>query len=366
MEYNFSKLINSKLASQDEEEKKKKQQEQAAKAENVSIQTDDKSSENKLESTKDSKPLASEQQISKVNQGLKTAITNQPTETEKSVDQILQEAKDIENKYINNDYIDAPDSLGLSKVEVPNMNEDDMKTLAENSLAQKYGDKKENTNQSFSKQIEALLNKQQTSKAESEKKYNQINDIYNKGISQTEEQALKRGLARSSIIIGQISSLEGSRADELVGVLNDLESNLSNIEKQISGLEAEKQTALSNLDIEYAIDLEEKLASIKKDYDKAKQDAIAFNNNVEKLEAEYKLDLEKQKREKQKLLTEYAEKYGVNYTYNLIKDKQYDHFKNYFDSIDKDKALDILLTNDEFKVLLGNKYSQMYKYLRDK
>ena len=59
-------------------------------------------------------------------------------------------------------------------------------------------------------------------------------------------------------------------------------------------LEAEKETALNNLDIEYAIELDNGIIKIKDDYQKAQKEAIEFNNNVEKLKAQYKLDKEKQ------------------------------------------------------------------------
>lgn len=281
----------------------------------------------------------------------------------RSAEEVVAELKDIERKYASNDYVDAPDSLGLDKVEVPNKTDDQLKEAAEQSLKEKYDKKKQSTDQGFRKQIESLLETQEKNKEDNLKQQEQINKNYDDSIKATESQALRRGLARSSIVISQLSALEGGRANDLSQSLKDLEDKLTSAENQIASLEKEQQEALDSLDIEYAMELDEQIEKAREEYQKSVKEAIEFNNNVDKLEAEYKMKLDKQKQDKQETLTELQAKYGSSYTYKKIKDEQFDYLKDYLQSLDKDYALELLLTNNDFKRILSSRYSEMYNLI---
>lgn len=284
----------------------------------------------------------------------------------KSAAEVISDLKAIEKAYSQKDYIDAPESLGLEKVDVPNKTDEELISLAKSSVSQKYGDKKTSTNENFSKQIEKLLESKETLSKNADTKKNEINNIYNESIKETENQMLKRGLARSSIVIGELSNLEGAKASELANVLNELETNLNNAEKSIADLETQKEQALASLDIEYALELEEEIEKVKSEYQEARNEAIKFNNNVEKIEAEYKLDLDKQKLDKQESVTKLENEYGVNYTYQTMKSKQFDYLKEYLSSLEPSYAINLFLTNKDFYSILGDRYSEMYQYLKSR
>lgn len=347
--YNISSIIKEKLKNKEKEERQPD--------ENISIgNTEEKSDqkENQHETNQNEKEIINNNDIKNISQA---------QEKVDSVD-IISELKNIESNFLQNDYVDAPEELNLSTIEVPNKTDDDLISEAKNSLEQKYSNKKDTTNQNFEKQIEKILLANEAYKKSTEDKRKEINNIYDSSIKETENQALKRGLARSSIIIGQISNLEENKAKELVDILNELDKNLTENETEIANLEKEKDNALTSLDIEYAIELDEKIQALNDKYNKAKQDAIEFNNNVSKLQAEYKLNLEKQKQNKQKQLTELENKYGSQYTKDLIKTEQFNFLKNYFNSIDKNTAISMFLTNKELKNILGDRYAEMYQYLK--
>ena len=177
---------------------------------------------------------------------------------------------------------------------------------------------------------------------------------------------LKRGLARSSIVIGELAEIEGSRANDLSKLLNSFQESLNNNEKQIQEYNSQKQQAIEEFDIKKALELENKISSLTEEYEKAKKDAITFNNNVEKLEAEYKKDLEKQKLEKQKETLKLKQAYGDDYYKEEMHQKQYEFLESYLDSLDPDYALNLLLTNKDFKIMLQDKYATLYKHIANK
>jgi len=339
--YNISSKVNSKLKTIEEEKK-----------DEIEKLTTDQSSKNETSQPKTF--LAT------------TSDNNEEELKNKSVEEVIEDLKNIENSYKNNNYIDAPDELELSYVEVPNKSEDELIKVAKDSLEHKYNSQKENTTKNFEKEIDNLLASRETYQKNADEQSRKISEIYNENVKETEEQALKRGLARSSIIINQISEINADKANQLVNVLNTLQDNINSNQSKIDELNYEKNLALTNLDIEYAIELEEKIQKTLEDYNKARQDAIDFNNSVSKLQAEYKLDLDKQKLDKQETLTKLESEYGVNYTKNKIKTDQYNFLKKYFDSLDKDYALSLFLTNKEFKNILQTKYTDMYEYLKSR
>ncbi len=287
--------------------------------------------------------------------------------SKKGVSDVLSDLSDIEKKYSNRDYVDAADSLGLEKVEVESKTDDEIKDLATSLTKNKYDQKKESTSENFSRQIENAMKQKESAKENSESRKDEINSVFNGSVKSAENQALRRGLARSSVIINQLSEIEGGRAKELSQTLRDLNNKLDEADANIKNLETERDKALSDLDIEYALELQSEIENQKQEYEKRRNEAIEFNNNVDKLEADYKLKLEDQKLQKQKQLTELEDKYGANYTQNLIKDKQMDYLKSYFDSIDTSYAIDIMETNKDFLRILGTyRYNELLSYLKNK
>ena len=285
---------------------------------------------------------------------------------DKSATDIINDLKNIERTLSQKDYIDAPSSLGLEKVDVPQKSEEELISLAKKSTDKKYNDKIESTSQNFSKQIENIIASKENITKNASKQKDEVSDIYEKSIKDTENQMLKRGLARSSIVIGELSNIEASKAKELSNILSNLESNLNNIEQSISELETQKDKALATLNIEYAIELDEEINNVKNDYQKARNEAIEFNNNIEKLEAEYKLDLDKQKQEKLESNSKLEDQYGIDYSTQKIKNKQFDYLKEYLTSLEPEYAINLFLTNKEFQSILGSRFSEMYQYLKSR
>lgn len=283
-----------------------------------------------------------------------------------TVSEAIEKANEIADKYKKGDYLNAPDSLGLEKVDVPNKSKEDIEKQANELVSDKYETSKEKSNSSFDNKIDEILKSNQNLLAKNEQNKKDINAYYDSSKKETENQALKRGLARSSIVIGELATIENSRANELANLLSTFQNKLDENEIQIQKYANEKEQAIEELDIKKALEIEQKISSISEEYEKTKKDAISFNNNVEKLEAEYKLSLEKQKQEKQREALKMQKTYGTNYLEEEMKQKQYDFLKNYLDSLEPSYALSILLTNKEFKSMLQDKYTKLYKYIADK
>ena len=114
---------------------------------------------------------------------------------DKSLNEVINELDSIQDAIENYDFIDAPNELDLQKVDVPEKTEEELFKIAKDSLNSKYNLNKEATNDSFEKQINNLLNKQDIMKNDAEHSKSEINSYYDEISKDTENQALKTNLA---------------------------------------------------------------------------------------------------------------------------------------------------------------------------
>ena len=98
--------------------------------------------------------------------------------SKKTQNDVFNDLYEIERQLKNGNYLDAPESLNLQKVEVEERSDDDFLKSAENSLKSKYDSKKKSTDSSFESKIDDILKQNESLKKSSEEKKNQINDIY--------------------------------------------------------------------------------------------------------------------------------------------------------------------------------------------
>lgn len=283
-----------------------------------------------------------------------------------SANEAIEKAREIETNYKSGNYLDAPSSLNLERVSVPEMTEEEISSKAKNEVGEKYNSSKEKSNQSFQNKIDELLENNKNLYSTNQENQEKINSYYDSSKKETENQALKRGLARSSIIIGELATIEGSRANELSKLLETFQTTLNKNQEKIQQYQTQKEQAIDELNIKEALEIEEKISSLTEEYEKAKKEAIEFNNNIEKIEAEYKLDYEKQKIQTQQDALKLDKTYNKNYIEKEMKLKQYNYLKDYLDSLDPSEALNILLTNKEFKSILQENYSKLYRHIADK
>lgn len=74
---------------------------------------------------------------------------------------------------------------------------------------------------------------------------------------------LKRGIARSSIATGNMDALDASHLQSASDAESAYSKAVANINDSIAKLERDKDTTLGELDLKYAVELEEKSTSLK-------------------------------------------------------------------------------------------------------
>lgn len=178
--------------------------------------------------------------------------------------------------------------------------------------------------------------------------------------------AIKRGLARSSIIVNKLAKFDSSMLEQFSQIEKDYLETTNKLTSQKSLLEVQKQNALDSFDITYAVKLSEKINSISEQLQEQERKVVEYNNKMEQLEKEYEAkmleqyaqDLAKAKKDNIDYL-EYINKYGDGSLNTLKAKEKYDLAYKYLMSMSKNDALGELVSNSIYKDQLLSNYSAL-------
>lgn len=292
-----------------------------------------------------------------------------------SVDDLLGAFSDIETNFRDvkdSDYypLDAfkdaiPDSLNLEKMEIPEIDEEEIRKEAEGNANKEYEAQKLKLTENYENKKQSQNEKIDNLKSESEAKNVSINKLYDDYKVSEENDAIKRGLARSSVALLQMDNIEAGRAEALSQEAESLSSNINNIESQILSLQKTLESSLENLDLELAEKVNYEIEKNVKALEQKQQEAIKFNNNVEKLQNEYKLKVANSDKTVSAIEKHLQKEYqGAKYA--DMTNRKMDMALSYFNTMNKTDALREIISSPELATALGDKYYELYYYFMRK
>lgn len=173
----------------------------------------------------------------------------------------------------------------------------------------------------------------------------------------TDNDMLKRGIARSSIAANKRAELESGEAEAKARLAAEYKRIGDEITAEISSLSVKREQALGDFNIAYAAKLTERINELKDDRDKKAAEALKYNNSL--AEKEYAAKVDKQmkesdlygealsQREKENKL---GETDGRDYlvVYTAVAEK--------LRTINKNDAREIVLNNPNVRLGVGNTY----------
>lgn len=274
------------------------------------------------------------------------------------------ELKKIDGQYNvdNMQDIDLPENSGTKPLEYQPLTDIDIEGLAKNSLADYINKSTKAIEQDLNSQKKDLSDyKQQLYDALSQKE-SVISDSYQLAKSSTAAEALKRGLARSSVALSQSSVLDEKRAEQIADVRNSYIEQAAEIDYQLSDLETKKQSALADLDISYAAKLAIEIDELKNERSKKIEEVTKYNNELAKYEAEYNIN--RQKAEQDLTLGQYeimknktVGKTDIEQELSKQKqEKKFEYILDYLSGMSKKDAINFAENNDLIKNSLDTYY----------
>lgn len=254
---------------------------------------------------------------------------------------------------------EMPETLGLTKKSEVEVDEEGLREKVEQEATADYDTKKQRLEDEIiadQERLETEITSQESAAASQRESIDSTMDAMR---LVAENDALKRGLARSSIVVSRLGNIEDSRAEKLIDLSNTLSSKLTSIEKEIDDLNAKREVSLSNLDIELALEIENRLASKVAELKKTQEGVLEYNNKITQLEAEYQADRSKKMSDQKKAQYEFESKYGDDIKKQIMTDK-YNYVSDYLNTMTKQEAITVLMTNPEFAQQLGDYFYDLY------
>lgn len=108
-----------------------------------------------------------------------------------------------------------------------------------------------------------------------------INDAYAQAKTNAAAEAVKRGIARSSIVAEQLRSLDEGKIDRLEKVYGDGRRQTDELNDEIERLNKSMSDALKKYDVEEAIKINERIITLKNEREKTKNEIAAYNNALQ-------------------------------------------------------------------------------------
>ena len=278
---------------------------------------------------------------------------------------VLDKFSDIDKKYTVGNQIDS--DISLRKIDYKTPTQEEVAKQAENSLfdyktsgVDSINNKYDLQNSLVDKSIKDLKTNEKEQKAN-------IEDAYSRVKENASNDAIKRGLARSSIIVNKLENYDNKMLNDLAVLANKTTAKIDSLNTQKNTLTLEKQNALKAFDLAYAIKLQDKIDALNEDITKNEQAAIKYNNQIAEYEAKWEREVEQENNDREMAMANFIAKNSV-YTINSVKrNEKYGVAKEYLNSLDKQTALAELTSNSAYKENLGDTlYAQLLKELNER
>ncbi len=181
-----------------------------------------------------------------------------------------------------------------------------------------------------------------------------IQNKYEQEVIDSKNSAIKRGIARSSIIENLLSEHQTKKDELSKENFQATKAELDSINQKIKKVEDDLSVALQNLDMETAVRLNDELASLKSSRDKANLSANKYNAMIEDRIQQYKKELIKS--DEGKAILDYIES-GKGELFANAKIA----LTKYIDNLPIDVAIEEI-SKEEYSRLFGN---DVVKELKD-
>ncbi len=275
---------------------------------------------------------------------------------------------------INNSFglVDIPDYVepDLKRMEELSYNSEDIKKQAEDSLSDYKSKTLSGIEEEISKKEYSLNANKDVLKENIDNQKSSIRKNYNNAKESASNDALKRGLARSSIVVNILDAFDKEELSKITELDKDYMDTMSAIDFELMALTQEKQKAINDFDIEYAVKLNDKIAALNSEFSKKQSEILKYNNDIAEKEKEYQdkynslvVDIQNKNISNASDQLELINKYGSKAISNYTKNQIFKVLDNYF--ADKSKGdIELDLNSNELKSVLGDNFSEVYsRYL---
>ncbi len=294
-------------------------------------------------------------------------LSNQQNK-KKKVDDLLNQIGQIHNTFSGDgSKQNYQENVSLERKTFTPKTQSEVEELAKNELiTEKNNAQKTITDQNSVKKAQ-LLEQKEVQKNTTQATKESLQSAYDQAKQNANDEALKRGLARSSIVVNQLNAFDQDQLEKYSKLDEELQNNINAIEFELSGLEGELQQALNDFNVTYASKLQSKMNELNFELTKQKESSMEYNNEIALKEAEFNKKLAELNNElsntdfeKGTTMLDLMGKYGSNIVNKYVSDNVYQATKKYLSKLSKAEALEVL-QDQKVKASLGSMYETLLK-----
>ncbi len=265
------------------------------------------------------------------------------TESDEKRAQLVETIKGL------NDQLDGKtESVKLETMEFTPLTDKELENKASEKVDKKYEAKENSLKSKKDLQIKNLEIENQELKDSVKDKKKNVEDAYLELEESLNSDAIKRGIARSSIVSEQIKNLGVEKIRDLLGIDDALASELKSNSDKINSLEEEYVQAVNNLKIEKAVEISETIEKLKSEQNSQLEKVLKYNNNIKKQQA----------------TLEDKVSYPTKEEKAKIKSQIINSALDYFSSLPKEERILAFEADAEILELLGDNAKLVENYLR--
>lgn len=274
---------------------------------------------------------------------------------EQETDELIKRLVETEESYRKRiENLKEVNALPQEKLEYDLSTDVEIEATAEREARKQYEESAGKTNDRYDALREELKAQADSRKALAEQEERKLEEEYRERRKDAENQALARGLGRSSVIMGQIEEFDRGKIDDKSKLYAEYADALTEITSRLNSLEAKRTAELNALEYESAGATEENIRRLREEREKKLAEMIKYNNTIAEKQQRYSDSKGGDTAERIRVLTEASarEKYGVA--------------KRVLDQIPAAEAFETMVSNRRYQELLGDYYSTLLNYYRKK
>ena len=168
----------------------------------------------------------------------------------------------------------------FKQMEYDTRSDDELKNAAAAGLNEKYDLKADALIEENEQKDKSLREKKDEIALNAEKLNKKTEDLYDSAKENANGDAIKRGIARSSIIAELLKEYDKEKLAAIENRNAETQKQISEIDDEIAGLSGELNASLKKFDMEKAIEVNEKLEKLKAEREKRNAETIKYNNQV--------------------------------------------------------------------------------------
>ncbi len=216
--------------------------------------------------------------------------------------------------------------VSLEEMTYEPLTKEEIEEKAKKSVEEKYSLKKDALDKELDNSLNLAKESGEAIVASSKAKKGEIEKLYESLEEKLGTNALKRGISRSTIVSEQIRNLSTEKIKDLLQVDDSVATELKKNDDKIEKLKSDYISAVNNLNVEKAIEINDNIESITKAQNDKIEEVLKYNNNVKKEEATINNKVEPVTEIQKSRINNEIIKQAINYYSKIPKDKRMDEF----------------------------------------